>query len=90
MSIIFFKWFDAAMFGNEQVGLDYIKESSLIEGYVSGFLVEERKDSYVVALDYFPEHTQYRGVHIYPKSGVDKKSVIIKEVISEYKDDQSG
>ena len=83
MTIIFFQWADASMMGVGQYSLNETKDEGLIQGCVCGHLVEEREDCYVVALDYFPKDKQYRNVNIYPKSGIDVKSIIIKEIVPE-------
>jgi len=78
--IIIFEWIDAAMLGVETIKEEDVKKNGLISGMVAGFLVEETKDSFKVALDYFPEENTYRCVNIYPKTGVIKESIMYKEI----------
>jgi len=70
-TMIILEWIDASIsMENSSLTREEAEEERLIHGFVCGILVEEFKDRYVVARDWFDEHDTYRGVASYPKTGV--------------------
>lgn len=84
--VIIFHWVDACMHGTDQKTEEEWKKEGLIEGIVAGFIVNETKEYFTIAIDLFfagqmgMEHNNYRQVCTYPKSGIKK---IIKRFVLE-------
>jgi len=70
--IVLIEWVDAAMYGSESY--DTSKVFTLSHGYASGYLVSEDREKVVIATDFFdhPDGYTYRGVSVYPKTGIKK------------------
>ena len=79
--LIIIEWIDASLSrGDETYTRDEAEQEELIHGFVSGILVAEFGDRYVVARDWFDEQDTYRGVASYPKTGIVKVKKILLEV----------
>ena len=74
-------WHDAAMHGTGQVSIDEAKGYGIMNGHIVGFLVNETDKDITLAMDFFPAQQNsgkdyFRTLQSYPKSGIEKMSVI--------------
>lgn len=80
--MICIEWIDASIaVETETYSHEDACKEDLIHGFACGVLVEEKSDCYVVARDWFDKHNTYRGISVYPKSGIKqvKKYAIFQE-----------
>ena len=69
------------MHGTEQLNLEEAKKRGIIHGHIAGWLVHETKDFVTIAMDFFPrqednEKDTFRTLQSYPKSGIEKMTVL--------------
>lgn len=66
-------WIDATLHGHDQVSRKQaIKDCTLTKGISGGILVNETKDSFTLALDWFHQLDDFRSTATYPKTGIYK------------------